>query len=680
MVDMNLSQKINGIIIVTIALVFLVIGIFETTQTKRNLENELHEMLEDVSERLSKSLIEPLWSLDYNVIKDYISSEFNNKNVVAIVVYDSGTELSKNLLAAVKIRGINDTPPSALKTFLKANPALYSKQFYILKNNTINLGRVNVYLTDKYVKEQIKKDIFYFILQSTIILAVIVITLGIFLNISILKPVKNLTKVSQIIARGDLDQILDDTLRKDEIGILAKSFSNMRDAIREKIQDLNLEIQTRKKAENNLKKSEEKYRKLFRNIADPIFIFDYDTYAFLGCNQATIDKYGWSREELLLKTVFQLHSDSEIEKAKSNIQKRKNQIDFDKKDAFEYTHNKKDGSTIVVEVNSAIMEFEGKKAFLSIARDITERKRAEEELKKHRTRLEELVEEKAAELKTAQKELIEKAHRAGMAEMATNSLHNIGNILNSVNISNQILQETIYASSVNDLREANNLLSQNIDNLENFFLKNPKGNLLLEYYLEVGERLFQENETMKEHTDRLKNKIEAIMEVIVAQQSYAGAVGLTEKMDVVEIIESAIVMQRSVIEKHNITLIRDFQVTPKLKIQKAKLLHILINLIQNAKDAVIKSNKPERTIKISVEKNSSLKSAYLIKVCDNGIGIPDGNKTEIFTHGFTTKKNGHGFGLHSCANYMTEMGGAISVESNGKNQGTEFILKFEDQD
>ena len=65
-----------------------------------------------------------------------------------------------------------------------------------------------------------------------------------------------------------------------------------------------------------------------------------------------------------------------------------------------------------------------------------------------------------------------------------------------------------------------------------------------------------------------------------------------------------------------------------------------------------------------------------ISYIDNGIGIPADNLTRIFGHGFTTRKEGHGFGLHSGALAAKELGGALTVESDGPGKGATFTLEF----
>ncbi len=317
----------------------------------------------------------------------------------------------------------------------------------------------------------------------------------------------------------------------------------------------------------------------------------------------------------------------------------------------------KNGLKIIVRLNaSPVKDNEGNTiAFISSHTDITERKKAE------------------SELAAAQQELVEKAHQAGMADIATGTLHNVGNILNSVKTSAQIIGDIQGSSSISGFQKANNMLRENIDSIDEFLIKDPKGKKLMQYYLKLEDGFNVEHKRTMEHITRLMEKVNAIVDVIAAQQSYAGASGLTEDYDLSEVVEDALTMQSGSTTRHGVNILKDFQDTPQVPIQKTKLVHILINLIKNAKEAMVEIEKQRRKLTVSIDSSSD---AIFIKVSDTGAGIALDNLEKIFSHGFTTKQNGHGFGLHSSANYIKEMGGRMWAESEGEGRGATFILRF----
>ncbi len=296
-----------------------------------------------------------------------------------------------------------------------------------------------------------------------------------------------------------------------------------------------------------------------------------------------------------------------------------------------------------------------------------------DDLQEAHDKLEVRVKERTEELRTAQKELVDKAHRAGMADIATGTLHNVGNILNSVKSSAQVINNLAKNSEVSSLKKANDLLREHIDSIEEFITTNPKGKKLMHYYLKLEESFISENNEMHKHLKRLNDKVDAIVEVIAAQQTYAGKGSLTEEYAIVDIIEDALMMQSGHIERYGITVIKNYNKMPKIPLQRVKLVHILINLINNATEAMYKASQEERKLIVSVDIENN---GVYIRFKDSGQGIAKSNLKKVFSQGFTTRKNGHGFGLHSSANYMTEMQGEMWAESDGIGKGTTLTLKF----
>lgn len=277
------------------------------------------------------------------------------------------------------------------------------------------------------------------------------------------------------------------------------------------------------------------------------------------------------------------------------------------------------------------------------------------------------------ELKKTRGELIEKAHKAGMADLATNVLHNVGNILNSVNVSTTLIDEILTRSRLRNLKKANELLRENQDDLENFILKDPKGKKLLEYYLQLEVAIDKEFEELQVQKNRLTENVNLIIDVVSAQQSYSQAGRLFEKVSLDKLLEDTLTLQAGTIERHGLQIERDYGQVTKIEVEKSKLIHTLINILKNAKEAM-EGMDPAR--KKLVLRTYEEQEHVCISVSDSGVGIGNDQLNKIFNHGFTTKKSGHGFGLHSCANYMQEIGGEIKVESKGEGLGTTIILRF----
>ncbi|MBF0430350.1 MAG: HAMP domain-containing histidine kinase [Fibrobacteria bacterium] len=271
------------------------------------------------------------------------------------------------------------------------------------------------------------------------------------------------------------------------------------------------------------------------------------------------------------------------------------------------------------------------------------------------------------------KKMLETAHKAGQADIATSVLHNIGNILNSVATSSHLIQEITENSKTSSFKKATKMLRENMDNIDSFILNNPKGKELLKYFLVLEDILSEENQALHNHSERLHESIEAIKTVVTAQQSIATFSPVQERGSLHEVIDNALYIQSNQLESCNITITKEYANTPEIIMDKNQVIHIVINLLRNAQDAMVPNSPEHRTLLIQCyAKNNSVFASFT----DNGSGIKEKDLKNIFNQGFTTKKDGHGFGLHSCANYMNEMGGTISLKTGAKNIGATIILQF----
>ncbi len=334
-----------------------------------------------------------------------------------------------------------------------------------------------------------------------------------------------------------------------------------------------------------------------------------------------------------------------------------------------------DGTEIPAsQVIMAHISISGKLQFIStIARDISEQKDNEKRLTEYQETLEKMVSERTSELKLVQGQLIEKAHKAGVADIASGTLHNVGNLLNSIKTSASAIDEVVEHSNLMGFAQANNLLKQNMDNLAEFVAAGAKGETLMQYYLKLEESLFEENRTIQTEIKRLNEKIDIISDVIAAQQTYAGNDSITEDYSLVTVVEDALTLEAGLIDRYGISIARQYEDVPMIPIQKTKLIHVLINLINNARDAMLHLPADSRVLTFTIKMDDDF--VYLLTK-DSGKGIPEENLDKIFTHGFTTKKEGHGFGLHSSASFIKEMNGKIWVESEGEGKGTTFIIQL----
>ncbi len=290
---------------------------------------------------------------------------------------------------------------------------------------------------------------------------------------------------------------------------------------------------------------------------------------------------------------------------------------------------------------------------LAVVQDITERRLAEEELER------------------VHKQLLTASRQAGMAEVATNVLHNVGNVLNSVNVSASMVSERIKRSKCAGLGRVAALFKEHAADLA-AFVSGAQGTHLPAYLTELANELLAERDAAVEELTALRSNVEHIKEIVAMQQGYARLGGITDTVDVRVLVDDSLRMNEGAFSRHGVTIVRDFEDVPTVRVDKHKVLQILVNVIRNAKYACAEAKGGgERRVTVRVRASSS---AVLISVIDTGVGIPRENLDRIFSYGFTTRAEGHGFGLHSSALAARELGGTLHAESPGPGMGATFTL------
>jgi signal transduction histidine kinase len=270
-----------------------------------------------------------------------------------------------------------------------------------------------------------------------------------------------------------------------------------------------------------------------------------------------------------------------------------------------------------------------------------------------------------------QQQLRDASRQAGMAEIATNVLHNVGNVLNSVNISASVVADRVKKPKTSGLGKVAALLQQHKGDLAGFVATDERAKHLPAYLAELAQQLNVDQEATLQELESLRKNIDHIKEIVTMQQSYSKLVGVPERLAVKNLVDDALRMNCGSFSRHGVALKCEFEDVPEIVVEKHKVLQILVNLLRNAKHACDTSNRTDKQVVMRV---SNQAGGVQIKVTDNGIGILPEHMTRIFTHGFTTKKEGHGFGLHSGALAARDLGGALRVDSPGPGRGATFTL------
>jgi signal transduction histidine kinase/integral membrane sensor domain MASE1 len=317
----------------------------------------------------------------------------------------------------------------------------------------------------------------------------------------------------------------------------------------------------------------------------------------------------------------------------------------------------------------------GRRAAIALenARLYADVQRGEAELRRANDELEQRVEERTRELKQAQARLVDTAREVGMSEVASNVLHSVGNVLTSAVINLETMYKAVGTSRVSRLKRATALLQEHREHLADFLAPGARGHHLPGYLSAVADELMDEQTRLLEDMNAMGRHIEHIRAIVQVQQNYAKTALLPEECDLAQLIDDALRIQLAALQRHGVSVVRELSPVPRLKVDKHKVLQILVNLISNAKDAL--DAVPEGNRHLSVRLSAEGKLAR-IQVRDNGGGIAPEVREKLFVHGFTTRKDGHGFGLHTSALAAQMLGGRLTLESEGPGKGAVATLEL----
>lgn len=293
---------------------------------------------------------------------------------------------------------------------------------------------------------------------------------------------------------------------------------------------------------------------------------------------------------------------------------------------------------------------------------------ANEELKQH-------IGERERTAKTIgemHQKLLDSARQAGMAEIASDVLHNVGNVLNSVNVNLTLIGERLRKSESKDLNSALAIMKDHEADLATFITQDQQGKHLPAYLFASGNAIERERTELLTAAKAVAENVDHIKTIIATQQTYARTSGVTQLVSLAELLDDAIRVNADMFRRHGVQVIRDYGDLPQVTIDKHRLLQILVNVMKNAKDAMAEKGGADKPLTVRARLTDD--TTIRIEIQDNGIGIPQDRLSKIFAHGFTTKQDGNGFGLHSSANAAKQMGGSLTVSSDGPGKGATFTI------
>jgi signal transduction histidine kinase len=320
--------------------------------------------------------------------------------------------------------------------------------------------------------------------------------------------------------------------------------------------------------------------------------------------------------------------------------------------------------------------------------ELEERVRAQDSLRAMHIELELRVQQRTAELsqevqerRQAQEALAQLnariasvSHRAGMAEVANSVLHNVGNVLNSVNVSVSLLDERLRSTPLRDLPAAAQLIASKGGALGEFLTHDPQGQQFPHFLSLLAEHWQREHDMLQSEAKNMRAHVQVIKDIIGRQQALSGQAGLREFVDVAQLLGDVLAIHALPLRRSDIQVEKRLQGLRPWLGDRIRVSQVLLNLVVNAQESLESSGRLPRILRLEAELQPG--GELLLSVADNGLGIAPEHMPRLFTYGFTTKADGHGFGLHSSALAAQEMGGSLQAFSAGVGQGATFVLRL----
>ncbi len=433
------------------------------------------------------------------------------------------------------------------------------------------------------------------------------------------------------------------------VAVITLAVENLRTETRlaASIDDLEYEVNERRHAESLASEQGDQLRTIMQNTPDGII--SVDTGGMIRSFNAGAERlFGWIAEDIIGANVGVL-----MPQSVRGVFGQPFRADSERGDLFDVEREtracRRSGEEFPLGTTLSRCRTSTGPIYVAVLRDLTTKKAAQ------------------AEVEQAHRRMAQMAHQAGMAEIASSVLHNVGNVLNSVNVSATLLRESVAQLPAGKLSKLSERLDQASSDLSR---PDTRIDMVAAYLVKLDVKV----ETIRADVDaevrRFLDKVEHIRSIVVAQNHHAATTEFLETITVASLIEQAIMLNSGSLEAYAINIDMDIEDIPAFPIARHKVLQILVNLLANAKDAM--KGHLRRDLRISARMTGD--ASVAINVQDSGCGMSKDTLNRLFTHGFTTKEDGHGFGLHASVLAAKEVGGTLQARSDGPGQGSTFTF------
>ena len=634
---------------------------------KTSNESALMERASTTALMFATMTTDAVISLDLASLESFIEELLKNPGVV----YGRIISSSDGLLADGGDRKVLARPFVADANFQAIVDSVYDVESEItLEGNTY--GVVQVGLSVKELKSLLgaaRNRIMILALVEMALTAFFSLVLGLWLT----RQLGSLAEGSSQISAGNLGYQI--PIRgNDELAHTAGTFNRMSLDLERSYRQLNNALAQAHQTGRELALSEAKMRAVLDSAVDGIITID-ENGIIESFNPAAETIFGYTSQQVIGKNVNLLVPKPHKKRHNDYIRRY---LNTGKAEIIgigrEVEGERKNGELFPLELGISEINIEQKRLFTGIARDVSERKQAEEELLRYRENLEQRVEERTQELKDAQQKLVEQAFYSGRAQLAAMMLHNIGNAVTPFSSQVDVLRSSLPEHVIDYLEKSYDELLAHIDHLNVYVQDDPRGQKVFAYIGELITFLKQFKTNFHISLEKINASLNYVSDILSLQQNYELSKRENLQLtNVNDLIETALKIQLNNLEAGGVSVSKDLDVDlPELLIDRNRFIQVLINVIKNACEAIDAVEETDAQKRINI-KTSSNQDYISIEISDTGIGIAPDQIQELFELGIS-KKGSTGLGLYFSKMFMEKSNGRLAIDSPGIGQGTTLKL------
>lgn len=280
-----------------------------------------------------------------------------------------------------------------------------------------------------------------------------------------------------------------------------------------------------------------------------------------------------------------------------------------------------------------------------------------------------------AERELLNRKLLERSRSVGMADVASTVLHNVGNVLNSLNISVDVAMRALKRVPVDDIAVIASLLQQHRHELADYLSEDAQGKQIPAYLAMLAESVTAHQAQVESELIGLSRNVDHIRHVVDRQVHLARPERMMcEPVRFRELMEQALAIYRPALDRRGCEIVERYDKELEGLCDRHQVLQILVNLVSNAHNAMdaVPDQSHRLTLQVGVAKDRP--GFVRFEVIDTGVGIAGEHLPRLFTQRFTTRSDGHGIGLHSAALAAKSLGGTLRAKSDGPRRGATFTL------